>query len=944
MVFSTIYKKKFHNWIELEKEIEKLETTKEEGDAFEQFTYAFFTYFQDLYQIKQIYMERDIPSILKKQYKLEKKDSGVDGLIIREDGSSVAYRVKFRKNQEAPAYDDLTSFWAESEFATERCIIANCYSLPKQAYKKKNQFTILRDSFTELDSSFFEWLYQFSNSGEIEKKVIKFSPRPHQEKIIKDVIAGFENESRGKLLAACGTGKTLTALWIKEALECKTVLFVAPNLALIKQTLESWLPQANSKFNYLCVCSDKTVASSPNDEDYDEDNTFSGVPVTTDYENVIAFLQFNGEKDKVVFSTYQSLDVIVSAFQRLDGYSFDIAFFDEAHRTAGNKNSEMFVLGMNDDFIPCKKRLFMTATERFVNPHIIGRAKKLNYDVFSMDNREQYGPTFSTLSFRDAIEQGIISDYKIVFCCMNEGELRKIIQDNQVINLGDHQIDAQLLFKQVLLAKTMSDIGIKKVISYHRSIENAKEFIRPSNGVNVSEVIADLAEGLEIVDVYSDHINGTMSAGTRKEIFDEFVNTPLGVISNARCLTEGVDVPIIDAVYFAEPKNSIVDIIQAVGRSLRTNESTPDKVSYIIVPMIISDQISKFDDIDPKEFSTLHSVIQALRDQDRILADFIDKLNLKAAKGKGHISQDADIPILVEISEELDMDDFADNLSLRIAEVNKDSSSIVKEFSIVAPNRTSGVKRTFRTVGDYNIEAYYKECVLPTLKLYDNTQIGLPREQIYLNHNNVSHSVKIGALIEKDLKFYITDVGKELLEYQDYYKDVFKEQILKYYELDALTRIPKFPYRMAFRVLKEVGQLTRLELAYSLYIIKHFGEQGEKEAVERINYIRNTYPNIEILNESNKRVVLEILNSKYETTLSFEDIWTSRTTVYNQFNYIKKHLYLWDDIFDTSSPSNVIKVKDGCEEKIDELLDKSCEIETCPMDSLKDMFVTYQGY
>lgn len=944
MVFNKIFKQQFKDWEELEKRIEQIEIAKEKGDAFEQFAYAYFTYFKDIYQVKELFMGPDIPEEYKVLYKLEKKDSGVDGLILKEDGSSVAYQVKFRTAAEAPSYDDLTSFWAESEHTTERCIFANCYSLPKQAYKKKDQFTILRDSLMALDEAFFSWLYNFANTGDSTTKRVKYSPKPHQDKMINEVLDGFANADRGKLLAACGTGKTLTALWIKEAIEAHTVLFVAPNLALIKQTLESWMPQANSPFSYMCVCSDQTVANTEIEDDFAADISYIGVPVTTDPEKLRNFLEYKSDKDKVIFSTYQSLDTIVVALQGQENFEFDIAFFDEAHRTAGNKDSEMFIIGMHDEFIPCKKRLFMTATERFVNPHIVGRARQLNYEVFSMDNEEQYGTTFTSLPFREAIDQGIISDYKIVLCCMNESELTKIIQDNQIISTGDRKIDAQTLFKQVLLSKTMSDIGINKVISYHRNIEMAKQFIKPNQGAPIEEIVADLTDSIEVSDVYAGHINGTMSAGDRKEIFDAFIQAPYGVISNARCLTEGVDVPIIDAVYFSEPKNSIVDIIQAVGRSLRKDSNKPDKVSYIIIPMIIADNVAKFEDIDPKDFSTLHSVIQALRDQDRILADYIDKLNLRAAKGKGKVTHDPDAPIIVELSEQLDLDEFSESLSLRIAEVNKDPSNIAKEFIVNKASRTSGTKRTFRTVGDYNVDAYYNNLVLPTLEKYETFAKGLSRESITINHNNVSHCVKIGALIEKDLKFYATDIGKAMFEYRDLYVDIFKEQMLKYYELDAITRVPKFPYRMALRVIADLGYITKFEFVYSLYIGKHFGTRGEQDAIDRVRYLRETYPNIEILNEANKRIVLEALNLKFDTTLTFEDIWTSRTTVYNQFNYILKHLLSWSDVFDSTASKNEIRLLPDGADKIKELLDKSAEIESCPLDSLKRNYTEYKGY
>lgn len=611
MVFNTIYSRKYSSWAELEAAIEAIDIAKVKGTAFEQFAFAYFTYFKDMYLISELYIESAIPLVWRKKIRLEKRDSGVDGLIIKEDGTSVAYQAKFRSGQSAPSYDELTSFWAESEHADERCVFANCYELPHQAYKKKDQFIILRNELNSLEPDFFEWLYTFAATGSSAINIPKYPRRPHQVEMIADVIKGFATEQRGKMLAACGTGKTLTALWIKEELAAKNVLFVAPNLALIKQTLEAWMPQAKAPFTYLCVCSDATVAQNTYHMENDEfqlDASYIGVPVTTESDNIIEFINFNTPKDKVIFSTYQSLDSIVGALDKIEGFSFDIVFFDEAHRTAGNKDTKMFIMGMNDAFIPAQKRLFMTATERFVNPRIIGRAHEYSYEVFSMDNYEQYGPTFTSLPFRSAIEKGIISDYKIVFCCMKEGEIKSIIDNNLILNVGDRDVGAQNLFKQVLLAKVMNEIGIHKAISYHRDINSAKRFITSDNSTNLSEVISGITDDITLSDVYCDHINGTMSAGKRKEIFDEFIAAPYGVISNARCLTEGVDVPIIDAVYFSDPKNSVIDIIQAVGRSLRNVKNKPDKVSYIIIPVIIADDITNFEDIDPEKFSTLHTV------------------------------------------------------------------------------------------------------------------------------------------------------------------------------------------------------------------------------------------------------------------------------------------------------------------------------------------------
>ncbi|MGE4284019.1 MAG: DEAD/DEAH box helicase family protein [Clostridia bacterium] len=949
MVFDKIFNYKYNSWNQLEESIESIDTAKGKGIAFEQFVFAYFQYYKDIYQISKLYMGSMIPNEIKKKIRLEKRDSGVDGIIVKEDGAIVAYQAKFRSDRLAPSYDELTSFWAESEHADERCIIANCYELPIQAYKKKNQFTILRDELNSLDESFFEWLHSFSTTGEQTVSRSKYPRNPHQVKMISDVIEGFKTEKRGKLLAACGSGKTLAALWIKEDLKAKYTLFVAPNLSLIKQTLESWMPQSKSPFAYLCVCSDSTVAENTRhleNDDLQVDASYIGIPVTTDSDKISSFLQSETAKDKVIFSTYQSLDAIVLSVQKLQAFTFDITFFDEAHRTAGNKDTQMFIIGMNNTYLPSRLRLFMTATERFVNPRIVGRAHQYNYEIFSMDNYEQYGPTFTSLPFRAAIEQKIISDYKIVLCCMKEGELKNIIENDFIISIGDREVDSQNLFKQVLLAKTMKDIGIHKVISYHRDIESAKQFISSTNSTDLKEIIANIIDDTLESDIYCDHINGTMPAGKRKEKFDEFIAAPFGVISNARCLTEGVDVPVIDAVYFADPKNSVIDIIQAVGRSLRKVESNPDKVSYIIIPMIISDDIQNFEDIDAEEFSTLHTVIQALRDQDRILADYIDKLNLKLAKGEKPTAKENEDPtLIIEVSENVEIDDIANKILLRVAEVNRDPANISREFIFEPKSRTSGVERgSFTTVGDYNLDSYWQSCVIATLGKYESLEIGLPRTAITIDHNNVSHAVKIGALIEKEQKFYPTDIGKRLYECSSFEMAVpiFQEQLLKFYKLSPIVRVPYFPYRYAFNLLSIVGKMSKFEFAYSMYIAKDLGERGITEAYEKILYLRETYPRIETLNASNKEIVLAALNDKFDATLKLLDIWSSRTTLYNQFNYLKKHLLLWSDIFLPNTPE--ICLKDGAQSKITQLLDNTSEIIRCPMDKLTLLFTNYQNW
>ena len=665
-------------------------------------------------------------------------------------------------------------------------MFSNCHTLPPQALKKKNQFSIMRSQLVSLDSEFYDWLFNYANTGNQTHEIIKYPRRDYQVPLIEDVINGFKEHDRGKLLAACGTGKTLTALWIKEDMGCAKTLFVAPNLALIKQTLESWAPQANEPFEYICVCSDKTVSDNDLLSDDRIDVSYIGVPVTTDSDDIVKFLAHEGGRDKVVFSTYQSLDAVYAAIQKADGYCFDIAFFDEAHRTAGSKDTNMFTIGMSDDFIPCKKRLFMTATERVVSSRVINAANEYGVSVYSMDNEELYGPTFASLPFREAIEKGIISDYKIILSCMDESDLTSIIDENRLITLdeGENISQAKTVFKQIILAKAMSDCNVKKVISYHYNIGSAKDFISPS----IQKALSSEIINYEDKNTCISHINGTMPARERQSIFGDFIKADYGIISNARCLTEGIDVPIIDAVFFSDPKNSVVDIIQAIGRSLRKSPDKRNKYSYIIIPVVIPRASRSFSDIDPKEFETLHSVIQALRDQDHILADCIDRLNMKVATAGTNqptVGGD-DGPIVIDLPERIDIKEFASSLSLKIAEISAKADNI--SDIITDSSRASGVNRVFRTMGDMTIDTYFHNNVEPTINMFDANNSPLDSATLKINNNNLSHTRKVGAIAKRfDSDYELSEIGKALVNNPDDYISIFREQMLKYY--------PKFKFR-----------------------------------------------------------------------------------------------------------------------------------------------------
>lgn len=944
----------FNSFTEWEKAVETIADTTEKGDAMEHLTFFLLKSNSQYYDIKEIYMEDEIPETLREQLKLERKDNGVDGVIVRNDGKTIAYQVKFRSAHGVPTAQELSTFWAESEYADMRLICANCTSLPKVSSKKKNQMSILLDKFMELDKDFFNAFLEYlrgNKTSAVHHKATPDGDHQYQQDLIDQIIAGLSVNDRGKFIAACGIGKTLIAMWVHEAMKAGTVLFVVPSLALIKQTLDSWVKNCNIPFSYLCVCSDSTVVAIE-DDDINTISSDVDFPVTTNPDDIKNFLSGNAEK-KIVFVTYNSLDAVSNALCETD-LSFDLGIFDESHRTAGTKDSLMFVYGMDDKYIPISKRLFMTATERLVSPRLKNTVDNAENVIFSMDDISKYGPTLASLNFGQAIEKNIICDYKIVVCTITENDIADLVSKRKIVTteLGESKSLASIdvLLKEVLIGKVMKELDVKKVISYHAYVKNARAFVNGNSGVHpVGDIIDDILSDTSSVSTYTSHVNGTMSAGERKEILTAFAHSNRGLISNAKCLTEGVDVPAIDAVYFVDPKNSMIDIVQAVGRALRKSSAKQSNCSYIVIPIVIPNNVSLFSHVAPTNFDTLHNIIQAMRSQDSSLADVIDEINFSAATGTlGKQTTTLSNKVIFMPYSKMGINDFESSLTLRIAEVNKNPSdtNAPSVWTESAPKaRKSEMKRVFVSIGDYTLDAYLDSLVMPTLEKFTNTDAEMDSNDIKCNHNNVSHAVRMGVIAKNGKKYTMTPLGKALLADKGIYGSVSKEQLLKYYCINKDDGSILFPYRAILKIFLTFDYVTRFEFLYCIYSLRDTSDSSIQEAIERIQYLRDTYPNIDILSEANKEKVLDIINTKYDVQFGFKDIWTSRTTTYNQFNYFKKHLWGFDNIFITSEGRNdkeKIRINPGVQSSIQQLLDLTADIETVAatgdMDKLEELY------
>ena len=926
-VCSVLYNKQYKSWRELEIEIENIDVTTVKGDAFEQFCYFYLNYYKNLYQISEVYSNKihghEIPRhIITELHMNPAIDDGVDGVYLMYDGRYTAYQAKFRSMRRPPTSNELNNFWSEAEYAAQRMVIANCMSLPSDVERRNNAVFVLGHIFDQLDEDFFAYLYESAldahnqRSSSFGKK--KYTPRDYQKTIIDACVEGFKTEDRGKVIAACAAGKTLISLWVSERMQVKSVVFFTPNLALVRQTIANWTEHCNIPFVYLAVCSDETVSGDTDAFTINSDEL--DIAVTTNADDICNFINYETDSKKVIFSTYQSVDCIIDALKRTPGFQFDLGIYDEAHRTAGASTSGLFQKALIDTHIPVSKRLFMTATERLATPRLKQRFEQQNRVLFSMDDEDKYGKVFYRLPFGKAIAEGIVADYKIVVAAMTSSELYNIVQGNAYVTVSHKEeeivadVAAQNLFKGAMFSKVMLTTGATKAVSFHSSIPAAKRF------VDLIKRLPELPNKRYIA-----HVNGSFSAADRTSVFRDFESAPFGLITNVRCLTEGVDIPYIDAIMFADPRNSLIDIVQAVGRALRKPFGVEKKTSYIIVPILLDEHNGGMD--DDNAFATMHAIIQALRDQDEMLADWIDRINFAVVTGGGDNSGGGftdDDPVSVILSEDIDYDKFCNNLALRISVANGRPTGMTGLGSTLGRNeRGSSIVRVFKTIADYNYRALKDSLVDPTIDRFEIETEQKTRAEILINNNNISHTQRLG-LIRRVGKYYeLTQLGQQYKEHGIDFTEIFKKQMLYYcIESDGHTM---YPYRAALKVLSQVHTLNYLEFLYGLYSmdISLSEDDAVGETIARIEILREAYPNIMATSMGNQETVRTMLNDFMEIEYSERDVWTDRTTTGNQYRFFLNHISLLTDCFIINFRKKQIEVTNS--EEVKKVLDSTAK-------------------
>ncbi|MFN5183970.1 MAG: DEAD/DEAH box helicase family protein [Bacteroidota bacterium] len=645
------YLNKVHTWNDFKNLLES-KTKQEKGKAFEELT-KFYLGYNPVYKskLKNVWLLKEVPKSILLKIGLPNQDMGIDLIAETFEESYWAIQCKYLQDEEKKlSHRTISTFISLSKGIAKNisyCLVCTTLDDYSKVYQgNKNIGFCTSVEWRKLDKYFFQWLRN-KISGKT-KELIPFKPKSHQETAIKEFKKHFikDENSRGKLVFPCGAGKSLTGYWIARAMNSKRTIVAVPSLSLVKQTLEVYLREtvANKEtISWLCVCSDEGIGK--NDDVAFHTNEM-GVPCVTDVNEIADCLRKNKNNKTIIFTTYQSGKAIADASKKAK-YSYDLGIMDEAHKTVGDKQ-KLFSHLLFDQNIEIKKRVFMTATER--------RFAGASDTVLSMDDMDVYGETFSQLSFKKSIESGILSDYKIITLFISNEEVKNLIHENAFVKPAgkewDQETEARTLASLIALRKAMNQYPIHHAVTFHSSIKKAEAFEKSQELFSRSFP--------KFGEVQSYHVSGAMPTSVRGKIVDEFAASKKGIITNAKCLTEGVDVPNIDCVLFVDPRKSTVDIVQAVGRALRKKEGK--EYGYVILPVFTSSKTTE-EIIESDEFKEILSTIRALAANDERIVEYFKEIS----KGKTNSKKDAIINFEIDekIAVHLNEKQLIDSLELR---------------------------------------------------------------------------------------------------------------------------------------------------------------------------------------------------------------------------------------------------------------------------------------
>lgn len=599
---------------------------------------------------------------------LDKRDAGIDLVAETHAGGFEAIQCKLYAESYQLQKADVDSFFTASgkEIYSGRVIVATTshWSEHAEAALEGQSPPVIKIDLHALEESPVDWS-RFAPNEELVLKQKK-RLRPHQENAVNKALAGFGAHERGKLIMACGTGKTFTSLKIAERVagRGKRVLFLVPSLALLSQTLTEWTAESEIELRCFAVCSDADVGKKKGKKRADSDaiQTFVhelSYPATTSAERLAAEVQRThvGTAMTVVFSTYHSIDVVSDAQGKHGLPAFDLIVCDEAHRTTGAKfadeDESHFTKVHDAAFLRAAKRLYMTATPRVYANAAKATAEQQSVQLCSMDDEALYGPSFDVLTFSEAVKRGLLVDYKVIVLAIEESHVSRRLQ--VLLADADNTLRMDDAAKIIGCWKALGKQGLhEELIGDRDPMRRAVAFcqvIDEKPGAKVhkvaSKTIAEMfppvveeymrtAEGDErasmgALRVEVRHVDGGMNATEKEDRIDWLKeDAPEGgcrILSNVRCLSEGVDVPALDAVLFLTPRNSQIDVVQSVGRVMRN--APGKKRGYVVLPVVIPAGIEPHDALNDNEtYRVVWQVLQALRSHDDRFDAMVNKLDL----------------------------------------------------------------------------------------------------------------------------------------------------------------------------------------------------------------------------------------------------------------------------------------------------------------------------
>ena len=586
-----------------------------------------------------------------------KHDTGIDLVAVdRVTGANVAVQCKFYARDHSISKGDIDSFLSASgkEGFGQRIIVSTTDRWNQHAEDaiQGQQVAVRRIGLADLEASVVDWDAFDWASPEVLPVTDKKKLRPHQQEAVANVTAGLAEHDRGKLVMACGTGKTFTSLRLAEQLAGagKTILFLVPSISLLSQTLREWSTEAEVPLAPLAVCSDRKATARSQATSEDISAVDLALPSTTNVEVLqgrFAAARAQSDAMTVVFSTYQSIDVVARAQEASGAVPFDLIICDEAHRTTGttlaDEDESAFVRVHDDERVRGLKRLYMTATPRIYDDSSKAKAGEANAVVASMDDESVYGPELHRLGFGEAVSRDLLTDYKVLVLAVDETSVSRTFQMQLADEGNELRLDdaAKIVGCWNGLAKrgdaehsfAVDPAPMRRAVAFAGTIKDSQQ-IESLFAQTVSEYASahDIDDdGTPPLVCQIQHVDGSFNALERNTRLDWLrADVPEGtcrILTNARCLSEGVDVPALDAVMFLSPRKSVVDIVQSVGRVMRKADGK--KYGYIILPIGIPAGMTPEQALrDNKRYAAVWEVLQALRAHDERFDAMVNRIEL----------------------------------------------------------------------------------------------------------------------------------------------------------------------------------------------------------------------------------------------------------------------------------------------------------------------------